>query len=111
MYQQRDGGNRGGRGRFERRDNRPVDRTNARVCHIYDHSAKGTLVRNNDDETLVGVAWDARPNVVHPCIRQEILFLLDLERAKEKKLYDRMRDRETNMRSRDQDVDSFVMGA
>lgn len=47
---------------------------NDRVSHIYDSSCKGTLVRANRDEVLVGVIWDDRPGVVHPCIREEVVF-------------------------------------
>lgn len=48
---------------------------NKRVTHMYDNTARGTLVRNNDNEALVGVIWDNKPGVVHPCMRDELVFL------------------------------------
>lgn len=47
---------------------------NERVTHLYDSTCKGTLVRANANEALVGVIWDERPGVVHPCIREEVVF-------------------------------------
>ena len=59
----------------DRSANAPEQRSdNWRVTHIYDSRAHGTLARSNRDETLVGVIWDDRPGVLHPCLREELRF-------------------------------------
>lgn len=55
-----------------------------RVVHLYDHTCHGTLVRNNDNETLVGVIWDERPHYLHPCLREEVVFPSTRKRREER---------------------------
>lgn len=101
MYQGRN--NRG----FDRnRDRDDTDVTNARVVHLYDHSCKGTLARNNRNETLVGVIWDDRPGVLHPCIREEVVLIRDLERRAAAKLRKKNAD-DDDKRRRFRDDDDY----
>lgn len=91
---------------------------NRRVTHIYDFRAKGTLARNNRDETLVGVIWDARPGVLHPCLREELRFEESSEREERRprgrndrdNRGGRGTDRGGFRRNRDDD-ETFVAGA
>lgn len=101
-YQPRDRDNRNNR--RDRDDS--TDMTNQRVVHMFDHTCKGTLARNNRDETLVGVIWDDRPGILHPCIRDELIFASDLAKRAAMKLRKKDKDEDKRgRRNRDDDDD------